>query len=94
MLGGPGVYESAPMNLTSHQVLRVAAGAVLTWFQAPGAFPRAQVDLLLWPATYCAHAALGLHTGGTENEGSSPRPNWLAPIVPLLVGVGGSGRDV
>jgi hypothetical protein len=29
VLRGPGAYESAPMNLTSNQALRVAAGAVL-----------------------------------------------------------------
>lgn len=32
VLAGPGVYNAKPMNLTSNQVLRVAAGAVL---QAP-----------------------------------------------------------
>lgn len=29
VLSGPGVYDSAPMNLTSNQVLHVAVGAVL-----------------------------------------------------------------
>ena len=28
-LRGPGIYDSAPMNLTSNQILRVAAGATL-----------------------------------------------------------------